>query len=174
MSDNEKVEAGAGVKDAPQVEEAAVDETTDEAKAAAEAAAAEEARIVLKNAKVLTKEDILAADDVMYEEVYVEEWKGKVRIKILSGVQRDAFENKCVSQTKGKKIDLTNLRVTLITMAIVNADNTLMFTRQEAIRLNGKNGKVIEALYNATRKLNGIGDDNKKDLAKNSEADQND
>jgi hypothetical protein len=41
---------------------------------------------------VLTKEQILSADDIKTETVLVPEWGGDVIVRGLSGVERDAYE----------------------------------------------------------------------------------
>jgi len=41
---------------------------------------------------LLTKDAILAAEDAVFEDVHVSEWGGTVRVKALSGLERDRFE----------------------------------------------------------------------------------
>jgi len=51
----------------------------------------------------LNKEQILRADDLKTEEVDVPEWGGSVRVRVLTGTERDAFESSiydsCVTKT---------------------------------------------------------------------------
>ena len=47
----------------------------------------------------LTREAILAKDDVQIEELHVPQWGGTVRVRGMSGTQRDAFE-KAISREK--------------------------------------------------------------------------
>lgn len=60
---------------------------------------------------VLTREAILSADDLPAETVDVPEWGGKVRIRTMTGSERDAFESSLIG-TGGKDTskDLRDLR----------------------------------------------------------------
>ncbi len=53
---------------------------------------------------LLTKDDILGADDLATEDVEVPEWGGCVRVRALTGTERDAFEAAMFRMPKpGKK-----------------------------------------------------------------------
>ena len=70
---------------------------------------------------LLTKERILAVDDIVTEDVDVPEWGGTVRVRGLSGTERDAFESSMIER-RGKKVEtnLTNLRAKLVAASVVD------------------------------------------------------
>jgi len=47
---------------------------------------------------LLTRDAILEAQDLQHEEVYIPEWGGSVRVRTLTGAERDAFEQSIVDQ----------------------------------------------------------------------------
>ena len=50
----------------------------------------------------LSREEILSVHDIVTEEVDVPEWGGIVRVRGMSGVQRDAFEASLIQQPTGQ------------------------------------------------------------------------
>ena len=63
---------------------------------------------------MLTKEQILESDDLKTEVVDVPEWGGEVTIRIMSGTERDAFEQALYeSAPKNKGVSLKNIRARL-------------------------------------------------------------
>ena len=49
----------------------------------------------------LTRDEILQAQDIQFEDVKVPEWNGTVRVRGLTGVERDALEASLI-EGKGK------------------------------------------------------------------------
>jgi len=118
----------------------------------------------------LTKEQILALDDSKFEDVEVPEWKCLVRLKRLSGDERDQFEQICTSRRMGKdgsQVNVRGLKVALLQKCIVDEGGELMFTTEDVKALNEKSGKVLDDLFEAARQLNGIGEGEIEDAAKN-------
>ena len=56
----------------------------------------------MSDKKILSKADILRADDIKTIEVAVPEWGGSVLLRGLTGRERDLFEESILDQT-GKK-----------------------------------------------------------------------
>ncbi len=51
---------------------------------------------------ILTKEAILAADDLPRETVLMPEWGGDVYVRTMSGTDRDAFESSLIARDGAK------------------------------------------------------------------------
>lgn len=118
--------------------------------------------------KVLTRDDVLNAQDSFLECVQVPEWGGSVCIKSLSGAERDEFEA-TIFDGNAKRPSLRNMRAKLLVIALVDGERKRLFTEHDISRLGAKNGKVLGRLYEIARKLNGIGVDEEEKLLKNLE-----
>lgn len=135
------------------------------------------------------RELILTADDTLTQEVPCPEWAhegwdGTVKVRGLTGTERDAFEASCqqirpVRGANGKADGremvpvLDNIRAKLIVKCVLDPDDdTRLFTDQDANALGEKSGKVLDRLYDVAAKLSGISEADVEDLAKNSEAGQ--
>ncbi len=108
----------------------------------------------------LSKDAIFAADDVEFEDVDTPEWGegAKVRIKSISGTQRDAYETSLVVERGGNRtLNTRNARAKLLVLCIVDEAGQRMFTDERDIhRLGAKNAKVVERIFDACRKLSGL------------------
>lgn len=114
---------------------------------------------------LLTADQILAADDLPTEDVDVPEWKGTVRIRTLSGKERDAFEASIVQQ-KGRstKANLENLRARLVAKCAIGEDGKRLFSDSAAVALGTKSAAALERVYEAARKLNRMSEEDVEEL----------
>lgn len=124
--------------------------------------------------ELFTKDEIKNADDAVYEEVPVPEWgpnKG-VRLKSLTGTQRDEFEAKSLIQ-KGanQKLNLTNMRSRLLVMVIVDGNGNRMFADSDVHSFGRKNAGVIDKLFTVAQKMNGMTDEDIEELSEGFEED---
>lgn len=119
----------------------------------------------------LTKEAILAADDVQFEDVDVPEWGGKVRVRSLAGIERDALEASMI-EGKGKNanVNLANLRAKLVARSIVDEDGKRVFEDQDIAALGRKSAAALNRVYEVAQRLSGITQEDVDELTKNSEA----
>ena len=115
---------------------------------------------------MLNKEQILRAEDLKTTTVNVPEWGGKVKIKTLTGAERDDFEQ---SILRGGKIDAHNIRAKLCARCIVNEKNERLFSDAEIVALGNKSAIALDRVFVAAQKLNGLTNDEVEELAKNSE-----
>ena len=82
--------------------------------------------------KYLSKNQIISAIDDRYEDVEVPEWGGTVRVKAMSGVEKDAFEASVTTiRRNGNKVEqrpnLENVRAKLLAHCIVDESGALIF-----------------------------------------------
>lgn len=119
---------------------------------------------------LLNKEAILAADDVQFEDVEVPEWGGTVRVRGMTGKDRDQYELWYAQQNqkKGEKLTLENIRAKLVSMTAIDEQGNLLFTEKDVAALGNKNGMVLDKVFQVARKLNGMGADTEEELEKNS------
>lgn len=121
----------------------------------------------------LSREAILEAQDVQFEEVPVPEWGGVVRVKSLTGTERDALEASMV-QGKGKNVNvnLANLRAKLVARAVVNENDKRIFEDTDIIALGKKSASALQRVFEVAQRLSGLSAEDVDELTKNSETAQ--
>jgi hypothetical protein len=114
----------------------------------------------------LSKDQILAAEDIPTKDVEVPEWGGSVRMRGLTGSERDAYELS-LWQVRGEKriLRMENARARLVAMCIVDENGERMFSDAEAKDLGRKSGKVLDRLFDEARKLSGLTAEDVEELA---------
>ena len=120
---------------------------------------------------MLTKAQILKADDLPTEVVPVPEWSGEVTVRTLAAYEKDEWEES-LTETKGRKVklDMGNLRAKLCALCIIDDKGARIFNDKDIESLGKKSAKVISRIYDVAAKLNGVGEQDAADLIKNSAA----
>ena len=100
---------------------------------------------------LLTKAQILQADDLPTEDVQVPEWGGTVRVRTMTGKERDEFESSIVQlKQQGRKTtterDLSNARAKLLSRTIVDAQGKLLFTMKDIEALGAKSARALDSI----------------------------
>lgn len=116
---------------------------------------------------LLSKEQILNADDRRFEDVAVPEWGGSVRIAEMSGLARNNFEMSLIKEISkdGTPVqDLSNISNKLLAVCIVDENFKPLFTVDE---LSDKNNRVLNRLYSIAERLNAVTQTSVEDAAKN-------
>lgn len=107
--------------------------------------------------KILSAEDIFAAEDTEYSEIDCPEWGGTVRLRSIKGTQRDAYEQSVITGNgANRSVNLKNARAKLIVLCAVGEDNRPLFTAEDVRRLGDKNAAPIDRLFDECRKLAGM------------------
>jgi len=109
---------------------------------------------------LLSRDAILAADDREYEVVPCPEWGGEVRLRSLTGAERDAYEQSLV-QTRGKsrEMNLRNARAKLVALCAVDENGNRLFSDADVNALGKKNAKPLDRLFDVARRLSGLTED---------------
>lgn len=116
----------------------------------------------------LSREAILDADDKRYDDVECPEWGGTVRIRSISGRQRDEYEQSLIQQNgRDRQMNLRNARAKLIVLCAVGEDGRPLFTADDLRQLSAKSAKPLDRLFTACQKLVGLSDDDVKSLTEN-------
>lgn len=117
-------------------------------------------------ALVESADEILDAEDVVFEDVVVPEWGGRtVRVRSLIGTDRDAFEAGIAGN--GKKPNLSDVRAKLLVKAIVNAQGQRLFADGDSGKLGRKNAAALDRLFETARRLSGLSDKDVEELTGN-------
>ena len=116
---------------------------------------------------VLSKEQILQADDLRRETVEVPEWGGEVLLRELRGRERDAFEEG--SMDSKRNVMMTNMRARLVAASAIDEQGERLFSNKEAAQLGDKSATALNRLFEVCCRLSGITSDDVDKLEKNSE-----
>jgi hypothetical protein len=109
---------------------------------------------------LLNKEQILAAEDREYEIVPCPEWGGEVRLRSITGLQRDKYEQSLIQGNgSDRRMNLSNARVKLIVLCAIDEDGRQLFTSEDVSALGRKNAAPIDRLFDACKKLAGMSDE---------------
>lgn len=125
--------------------------------------------------KYLSKSEILAQDDLKYEDVQVPEWGGAwVRVRTLNGAERDEFEASTVTR-RGKSIEtnLRNIRARLCLLCLVDETGERLFQYEDEFPLGGKSAAALDRIFQVAQRLNGLREADIEELAGESNAAQN-
>jgi hypothetical protein len=112
----------------------------------------------------LSKSAILAANDKKMVEHEVPEWGGVVKLRVMTGTERDRFESEFVGGNKNVEM----VRAKLVAKCLCDEDGERLFTEQEIPELGEKSAAVLDRLFAECMKLNRFTKDDVDDLAKNS------
>jgi hypothetical protein len=115
--------------------------------------------------KELTRADILGAQDIIEELLEVPEWKGTVRVRGLTGRERDAYESSLLDQRgRNTKANLMNARTKLAVLSIVDSSGARMFTESDIAELSSKSAAGLDRVWNKARELSGMSDQDVEEL----------
>jgi hypothetical protein len=122
---------------------------------------------------ILTRDEILKAQDIDYEVVEVPEWGGEVRVRAMTAAERDAFEASILRQTKsGVQVEMVNLRARLCAMTIVDEDGKRIFSDSDVAELGKKSAAALQRVFDAAMRLSKFGNEDIQNLAENLKNDQ--
>lgn len=133
--------------------------------------------------QILSRDKILAADDLTRELVHVPEWGGSVYVRTLTGSERDAYEESLTKERitrRGRRterhrtIDLQNARARLCALTIVDLDGKRLFSDADVRELGQKSASALTRVAEVAQRLSGLTDDDVDELTGNSDDDQND
>lgn len=117
---------------------------------------------------LLTKQQILDAQDIKTETVSVPEWGGEVRVRALSAAERDQFEDKVVKRDgKRSRVVLTDIRARLAAICMVDEAGKRLFSDAEMAELTKKSAAALQRVFEVAQRLAGITDEDTEELEKN-------
>lgn len=116
---------------------------------------------------LLSKDSILKADDLKTSDVPVPEWGGTVRLRTLTGEERDRFEAESVEfNKKGEaKQNLKNMRARLIALVCVDENGAALFSSYDIPDLGRKSAVALDRLFAKAQEMNGFSEDDIAELS---------
>ncbi len=116
--------------------------------------------------QLLTRDQILSADDLKSEVVSVPEWGGSVRVKTLTGSQRDEFEASIVT-LEGKKAVIKSsrgIRALLASLSICDDKGAAVFSKEDVEKLAAKSSLALDRVFGVASRLSGLNEKDVKEL----------
>ena len=117
----------------------------------------------------LTLSEILNAEDDKISCVPAPEWGGDVYLRVITGTQRDNYENNVLKCMKGDRlVENRGLKIALLRLALCDQRGKLLIqTDKDAKALGDKAAPVLQRLFEKAQQINGLDDKSVDDAAKN-------
>lgn len=116
--------------------------------------------------KFLGREAILAVQDTPVEVIDVPEWGGSVRVKTLSGAERDQFESAIVQRNgRNVKQNLLNIRARLVAAALVDENGAALFSFDDVEALGRKSARALDRIFGKAQEMAGMREQDVEELA---------
>lgn len=113
----------------------------------------------------LSRDAILAINDIQQEVVDVPEWGGKVLVRGMTGSQRDQFERTVIT-TKGKNVETNweHFRAKLLVWTIVDAEGKRIFNDSDIVALGRKSAVAMSRVFEVASNLSGLSSEDVEEL----------
>ncbi len=104
----------------------------------------------------LSREEILAAQDIETATVAVPEWGGSLRIKTMTGRERDAMEmaNFTAQRSTDLASNVANIRARLVARTAVDEAGHRLFSDEDVVALGEKSGAALDRAFGVANRLN--------------------
>ena len=119
---------------------------------------------------MLSRDAILSAQDLKTEDVAVPEWGGSVRVRTMTGTERDAFLAELKRDEAGKVV-ASDYGTRLIAFAAVGDDGARLFADADVAALGAKSGVALQRAFTAADRLNSTSEAAVQGAEKNSPPD---
>lgn len=106
---------------------------------------------------LLSKSAILAATDLKHEDVHVPAWGGTVRIRTMTGAERDEFRASIAASEGGAGVPIGKFSAALLVAACVDESGARLFTAGDMAALQAKAAASLDAPAAVAMRLNGLG-----------------
>ena len=119
--------------------------------------------------KLLTRDHILDADDLVFDFVEVPEWRKDgfdvVCVRTMTAGERDRWETALLDDAG--EIRELHIRARLVSLTVVGEDGMPLFNNEHIARLTAKSAAAMDRVFAAASKLNGLSAADVEELAKN-------
>jgi hypothetical protein len=122
--------------------------------------------------KLLNKSAILGAEDLKHEDVEVPAWGGTVRVRVMTGAERDEFRAAIASEDGS--IPVGKFSAALLVATCIDETGARLFTMEDMDQLEEKSAASLDGPAAVAMRLNGLGGSAVQDAAKNSASGQSD
>ena len=120
---------------------------------------------------LLNRSAILGADDLKHEDVEVPQWGGSVRIRVMTGAERDVFR---ASIAVEGGVPVGKFAAALVAATCIDESGARQFSMEDIEALQEKSAASLDAPAAVAMRLNGLGATAVRDAVKNSASGQSD
>jgi hypothetical protein len=100
---------------------------------------------------------VLDLRDLQDELVDVPEWGFRLRVRSLTGTERDAFEISLLEAGgKSREVNLRNMRAKLVAASVRKTDDGRVFTDGQVEALGKKNAAALQRVFRVAQRLSGL------------------
>lgn len=120
----------------------------------------------------LTREQILSNKSFRSKTIEIPEWGGEVRLKAMSGADREAMES-VVYEDVGGKLQMkkgVSYMAEMLLRTWCDDDGNLLFKPDEINLIQEKDSVILARIFKVAAEVNGLSGDEEKVIEKNSEA----
>jgi len=122
--------------------------------------------------KLLNKAAILGVEDLKHEDVPVPAWGGAIRVRTMTGAERDEFRAAAAAGEGG--VPMGKFSAILLAATAVDESGARMFTLDDVEALGEKSAEALDTVVAVAMRLNGLGGAAVSDAGKNSASTQSD
>lgn len=122
--------------------------------------------------KLLNRAAILDVEDLKHEDVPVPAWGGSVRVRIMTGTERDEFRAAAAAGEGG--VPMGKFTALLLVATAVDETGARMFALEDVEALGEKSAEALDTVAAVAMRLNGLGGAAVSDAEKNSASTQSD
>lgn len=105
--------------------------------------------------KLLKRSEVLGAPDLKHEDVEVLAWGGTVRVRMMTGAERDEFRKMAAEFEDG--IPPVRFASMLLALTCIDEEGERMFTLNDIDALEAKSAGSIDVPAAVSMRLNGFG-----------------
>jgi hypothetical protein len=118
-----------------------------------------------------SREQILGLDDRQFEDVDVPEWSTTVRVRGMTGSERDAWEASLLGPGRpgqAPRVDYSDVRAKLLVRTIVNGAGERVFSDVDVRQLGAKSASALQRIFEVAQRLSRLTDSDVEELTGNS------
>lgn len=124
---------------------------------------------------LLTRDDILAAQDLTYEVVDVPEWGGAVRVQSLTGSARDTLEARFTdSRGTMDPAKAGDFRAAYVALCLVDEDGLFLFSEKDIKALGQKSSRALQRVFDVAARLSAVRSEDLDGIVSDLKADPSD
>jgi hypothetical protein len=122
---------------------------------------------------MLTRDQILAANDLRKETVEVPAWGGSLTVREATALERDEYEESILTphlnaENKPElKPDFRNSKAKLLVKCIIGENGERLFSDKDVEMLGQKSAQAVDLVFQVIRRLSGMTLESKEELEKN-------
>lgn len=109
---------------------------------------------------LLSRDDVLGAGELRTRDVDCPEWGGTIRVREMTGAERDEFEQIALRVQEGMKVK--DYRALLASWCAIDEEGNQLFKPGDVQKLSGMSSRPLDRIMDVVTELSEIGPEAKK------------